>query len=109
MAHRGRRPAAQQDLRNRRNGYEHRRLAGNREGGGEHGVDVGEKRVHRSSPCSRTRFSKLFRRRYSAADNGVEVMSSSAAIAEPVELSKNVRTSCWSADRLASSGFTAGE
>ena len=36
-------------------------------------------------------------------------MSSSAAIAEPGELLKNVWTSCFRADRLASSGFTAGK
>jgi uncharacterized protein YciI len=34
------------------------------------------------------------------------LLSSSAAMAEPGESLKNVRTSCWSADRLASSGLT---
>ena len=74
---------------------------------GHGGIEKG--RAHRSSPCSRTRFSRLLKRRYSASDSGVDVMSSSAAIADPVELSKKVRTSCRSADRLASSGFTAGK
>ena len=74
---------------------------------GHGGIEKG--RAHRSSPCSRTRFSRLLKRRYSASDSGVDVMSSSAAIADPVESSKKVRTSCLSADRLASSGFTAGK
>ena len=60
-------------------------------------------------PVPASRFSRLLRRRYSAAESGVDVMSSSAAIAEPGELLKNVRTSCFSADRLASSGLTAGK
>ena len=36
-------------------------------------------------------------------------MSSRAAIADPGESLKKVRTTCWSAERLASSGFAAGK
>ena len=66
-------------------------------------------RAHRLPPCSRPRLRSALSRLYSSSDSGSPAMSSSAAAADPGESSKNVRTSCFSAERLASSGVAAGE
>ena len=52
---------------------------------------------------SRRRLRSALSRLYSSSDSGSASMSSSAAAADPGESSKNVRTSCFSAERLASS------
>src|SRR5439155_12705139 len=72
-------------------------------------VAIDSKHAHRSSPCLGTRLSNVVSRRYSASEIGGPFMSRSAAMAELGELSKKVRTSCFSADRLASPGFAAGK
>ncbi len=107
MARRRRRPPRQCELDERDDADEHGRLEDDPERGGYGEIDC--EGAHRSSPCSRARFSSWLRCRYSSAESGADVTSSSAAMAEPVELSKNVCSSCFSADRLASSGFNAGK
>src|SRR6185295_1966867 len=72
-------------------------------------VAIDSKHAHRFSPCLGSRLSSVVSRRYSASEIGGPFMSRSAAIAELGEPLKKVRTSCFSADRLASSGFAAGK
>jgi hypothetical protein len=81
---------------------------GNRQQRGRANDDVEGERTHRVPP-SRRRFSRALSRLYSSSEIGSASMPSSAAAADPGELSKNVRTSCFSAERLASSGVAAGK
>src|SRR5262245_61820152 len=64
---------------------------------------------HRLPPCSWARFSSAESRSYSSSEIGPPCMSRSAAAAEPGELLKKVRTSCFEAERLASAGVAAGK
>src|SRR5437763_6660696 len=72
-------------------------------------VAIDSKHAHHSSPCLGTRFSNVVSRRYSASEIGGPLMSRSAAIAKLGELLKKVRSNCFSADRLAFSGFADGK
>src|SRR5580765_1765736 len=72
-------------------------------------VAVDSKHAHRSTPRLGSRFSNVVSRRYSACEIGGPLMSRSAAIAKLGELLKKVRSNCFSADRLAFSGFAAGK
>ena len=85
-------PVSGQALEERRRRQQQRGLDGDRNREREGGVV--QEHAHRLSPSSRTRFRSADNRRYSASVIGSPLMSRSAAMAEPRELSKKVRTSC---------------